>query len=155
MFSYLLIHTFSSLWVNTKFLKYFEFSIKRHWKLHRIFPIKMSCYVNCYANSMTILILSVPCGLIIIIWIMSNTMMDLENARKIQPVHLDATRIKLIHLFFIRNLNFGWALMFLSHSLISVLECSYQSLIWVPGTMCSVFPWQLSADDPWPPFQPR
>ena len=89
----------------------------------------MSCYVNCYANSMTILIFSVPCGLIIIILIMSNTMMGLENARKIQPVHLDATRIKLIHLFFIRNLNFGWALMFLSHSLISVLEGSYGFLM--------------------------
>ena len=93
----------------------------------------MSCYVNCYANSMTILIFSVPCGLIIIILIMSNTMMGLENARKIQPVHLDATRIKLIHLFFIRNLNFGWALMFLSHSLISVLEGSYQSY----GFLCA------------------
>ena len=93
----------------------------------------MSCYVNCYANSMTILIFSVPCGLIMIILIMSNTMMGLENARKIQPVHLDATRIKLIHLFFIRNLNFGWALMFLSHSLISVLEGSYQSY----GFLCA------------------
>ena len=99
----------------------------------------MSCYVNCYANSMTILIFSVPCGLIMIILIMSNTMMGLENARKIQPVHLDATRIKLIHLFFIRNLNFGWALMFLSHSLISVLEGSYQSygFLCAPCTVCS------------------
>ena len=42
-------------------------------------------------------------------------------------------------LVFIRNLNFGWALMFLSRSLISVLECSYQSygLLCAPCAICS------------------